>query len=588
MTVSISALTLRRFGIPCAVSYCYSCVIAKHAPGPSFNTKPLIRSFIAALAFALALTGCGGGGGSGSVSTTLVSIAITPATASVAKGLTTSFTATGTYSDNTTVNLTSEVTWATTNTSVATINSANGIATGVAPGGTAVTATLNSITSPAAPFTVTAAVVTGISISPTTPSSPKGTPVTFSATGTYSDGTFGNISGSVTWVSSNTTVATLNNSGIASTLAQGSSTITASTNGVSSNSATLTVTAPVLATLAITPSSTSVIVGNTQQFTASGTLADGTAATLGTLTWTSSDTSVATINSSGLATTLTTGSTNISASSSGITSNSAVVTVVPHPPKVGPFNAAYYSGTTLVTTESVARPSINYSYSDFHGIDSQNFHAIWTGNIEVFDAPKTIDINFEVSWSDVSLLVDGVNIASWSNSNRSFSHEFSPGVHVITIEYYNHWHTTGFDVSFTTNTMYSKDEAKSLIAPQIDNNTKVVYVGCYESADLYNNSTVTLNGTAGKVFLFLSSYSAVNWVINNPNNVAITGIAYSSYSAVSTVTADNAIPTFEIAGFAYGYSDFSAPSADITYLIGRSPDYLNGAYGLTEAIIPGP
>ena len=124
---------------------------------------------------------------------------------------------------------------------------------------------------------VIAAVITGISINPTTPSTPQGQSVTFTATGAYSDGSTGNVSGSVTWASSNTSVATLNASGIASSLAQGSTTVTASANGVSSNSATLTVTAPVLATLTITPSSANVLLGSTQQFSASGILTDGMA-----------------------------------------------------------------------------------------------------------------------------------------------------------------------------------------------------------------------------------------------------------------------------------------------------------------------
>ena len=42
----------------------------------------------------------------------LSSIALTPASPSVAKGLTEQFTATGTYSDGTTSDLTSQVTWA--------------------------------------------------------------------------------------------------------------------------------------------------------------------------------------------------------------------------------------------------------------------------------------------------------------------------------------------------------------------------------------------------------------------------------------------------------------------------------------------
>lgn len=253
--------------------------------------------------------------------------------------------------------------------------------------------------------------------------------------------------------------------------------------------------------------------------------------------------------------------------------------------RIGPFTASYYSDSTFVASEQVDRPSINYIYSNFHDIDSPSFHAIWSGDIEVFGEPELIDINFDLSWSDVSLFIDDAEISSWSNGDRTIQYEFAPGIHSVTIEYHNNWHTTGFDTSFTTNTMYSKDEAMVLIEPYIDLDTQIIYVGCYESADLYNDSTVTLDGTADKVFLFLSSYDSLNWVIQNPHNVTITGIAYSSSSTAATVTADEMIPTIEIGGIAYGYSDFSRPSADITYLTGRLPDHTYGEYALKDAVI---
>ena len=92
--------------------------------------------------------------------------------------------------------------------------------------------------------TAATATLTSIAITPATPTTPKGVPVTFTATGTYSDGSTSNISSSAIWASNNTTVAIVNSSGISSPLAAGSSTITASANGVTSNSATLTVTDP--------------------------------------------------------------------------------------------------------------------------------------------------------------------------------------------------------------------------------------------------------------------------------------------------------------------------------------------------------
>jgi hypothetical protein len=76
---------------------------------------------------------------------TLQSIAVTPANPTISKGLTQQFTATGTFSDNSTQNLTGQVTWASATTSVATITS-GGLATGVATGTSTISAKLNGVT----------------------------------------------------------------------------------------------------------------------------------------------------------------------------------------------------------------------------------------------------------------------------------------------------------------------------------------------------------------------------------------------------------------------------------------------------------
>ena len=78
-----------------------------------------------------------------------LTIAVTPASpANLAVGSTQQFTATGTYSDGSNANISSLVTWASSNTTVATISSA-GLATGVAVGNTNITAAMSGVTSPA-------------------------------------------------------------------------------------------------------------------------------------------------------------------------------------------------------------------------------------------------------------------------------------------------------------------------------------------------------------------------------------------------------------------------------------------------------
>src|SRR5439155_8560149 len=90
------------------------------------------------------------GGVSGSTTLTvtaanLSTIDVTPTDPSIANGTTQQFTATGTYSDSTTQDLTTQVTWSSSNTALATIDSA-GVATWLATGTTTVAATMSPAT----------------------------------------------------------------------------------------------------------------------------------------------------------------------------------------------------------------------------------------------------------------------------------------------------------------------------------------------------------------------------------------------------------------------------------------------------------
>ena len=109
-----------------------------------------------ALCFLLLLSG----GGTASAQPTLVSIAVTPASASIGPGETQQYKATGTYSDASTADITNTVTWESSLTSVATIDSA-GLATGAAAGTTGITATLDAVVSNEAQLTV-AALITSV------------------------------------------------------------------------------------------------------------------------------------------------------------------------------------------------------------------------------------------------------------------------------------------------------------------------------------------------------------------------------------------------------------------------------------------
>jgi hypothetical protein len=80
------------------------------------------------------------------VSPSLKSIAVTPAGANVIVGSTQQFTATGTYDDASTADLTAKVAWSSSNTALATITASGGLLTAVAPGTISVSAVLSGVT----------------------------------------------------------------------------------------------------------------------------------------------------------------------------------------------------------------------------------------------------------------------------------------------------------------------------------------------------------------------------------------------------------------------------------------------------------
>jgi hypothetical protein len=92
----------------------------------------------------------------------LESIAVTPANPSIAKGTTQQFTATGTYSDNSTQDLTSQVTWASADTTVASITT-TGLATAQGLGSSKISATMGSI-SGSTVLTVTVPVLSPVAV----------------------------------------------------------------------------------------------------------------------------------------------------------------------------------------------------------------------------------------------------------------------------------------------------------------------------------------------------------------------------------------------------------------------------------------
>ncbi len=280
----------------------------------------------------------------------LVSLSVTPVNPSIAAGQTQQFSATGTFSDQSTQDLTSSVTWTSSSPGVATIN-VSGLATSITQGQSSIGAVSGSVNG-STTLTVNPSILISIAVTPVGKSLPKGTSQQFTALGQFSDGSSRDLTASVTWSSSAPATVAINNSGLAKAVALGSANIMA-TSGSITGSTGVTVGPAILVSLSVTPVNPSIAAGQTQQFSATGTFSDQSTQDLtSSVTWTSSSPGVATINVSGLATSITQGQSSIGAVS-GSVNGSTTLTV--NPPTlisiaVTPANPVVIRGATLQLT----------------------------------------------------------------------------------------------------------------------------------------------------------------------------------------------------------------------------------------------
>src|SRR2546423_1279790 len=175
-------------------------------------------SIVLVVSCVLGLGACGGGSssqpGGGNNAPTISSIQVT--------GLS----ATGTYSDASTQDLTSQVTWTSTNTSVASISTTvptAGLASAVSAGTTTITATLGSVSGNTL-LAVTSATVTQITVTAGSPTLTLGLSQQYTATATFSDGSTQDVTNVAQWHSSSGNIASITVSGFATARLLGTTT----------------------------------------------------------------------------------------------------------------------------------------------------------------------------------------------------------------------------------------------------------------------------------------------------------------------------------------------------------------------------
>lgn len=206
------------------------------------------------------MTGTGGGGGGGGPQP-VASVTLTPATATVpVNGTTTLSVALYDASGNALSGRT--IVWTSSNAAVASISS-TGVVTGVAVGSADITATSEgksakttiTVTDPVASVVITPGAVSLTYYDTTTV-----TAKTLDAAGATVTGR------KVTWSSSDTTIATVDSTGMVSAVGVGTATVSATSEGIAGH-ATITVTRAPVAHIVATPTTMSIAVGATQAFT---------------------------------------------------------------------------------------------------------------------------------------------------------------------------------------------------------------------------------------------------------------------------------------------------------------------------------
>jgi trimeric autotransporter adhesin len=370
------------------------------------------------------LSACGSGSlapgvGGSSRSPSLQSIQVAPSGPSVALGENQQFTATGLYSDGSSKDITGSAVWASSNTGVATI-SGSGFATSRTTGSATISATLSGVTGYGT-LTVTKAILVSITVTPANPDLLLGTLQQFTATGTFSDQSMQDITGSVTWASSNTSVASIRGGGLAAALALGSLIISA-TSGSISGSTTVNVGPAALSSITIRPEKGKIAQLTSQQFEAVGTYTNGAVHNVTTkVSWTSSDTTVAKISSRGLARALAPGTTTITATLSSISATAALevtdativsVSVRPSGETIAPGTKLPFTAVGLFSDNTTQVITLDSTWTS-------NNHAVATiaaAGTATAVGPGTADISatFDLVSSSALLNVSSATISSIS------------------------------------------------------------------------------------------------------------------------------------------------------------------------------
>jgi alpha-tubulin suppressor-like RCC1 family protein len=266
----------------------------------------------------LDLTSCGDNGEQTGPQSQVASVTVTPGELTLLVGESQQLTATAQdQAGNPLVGR--SITWATTEPTVATVSAA-GVVNGVGPGSATITATSEGKSGSA---TVSVAIpVASVTVSPgeltlLVGESQQLTAITRDEAGNPLDGR------SITWTTTEPTVATVSATGIVTGVGTGSATVTATSEGKSASATVSVASAPVVS-VTVSPGELTLLVGASQQLTAITRDQAGNPLVGRSVTWATTEPTVAIVSATGIVTGVGAGSATITATSEGKNGSAAV------------------------------------------------------------------------------------------------------------------------------------------------------------------------------------------------------------------------------------------------------------------------
>lgn len=241
--------------------------------------------------------------------------------------------------------------------------------------------------------------------------------------------------------------------------------------------------------------------------------------------------------------------------------------------------------TKVIATEIADVAGINYSWSDFHGINSQDFGAYWAGNFE-FNEDQDQLIVFRQSWAKSRIVIDD-KIVYDGGDNKSVYYKFTKGLHKIEIEFTNNWHTTNVFFAFKKmDKIYEGDELTKELDNTLSSGAVAYYAGVYESSNIHNFITVRIEPSEDPIVLVLGN-GGVHWIVENTSKANIEAIVYPSGAALYQ-NDSNPAKTYQVKNIQGSYDKNSVARVDeeMKKLIGQSLSGFSGQYAAEFLQVP--